>query len=245
MNLRISALLPVVPVFFLALMAAGCAASGDATQEEQMPPAQDSVVVRQTGPSRDDLQQELDALKTENIQLKEKLTQAERANRELLSKASDLEASIAAREQAARAAETKEAAKETVKRSYEGVSSPEDVRTYESAVAMVRNNHFQEAIAKFESLLNTSIKEDYAPNCRHWMGLAYFGLKDYKAALEQFNQVFAFKFSTKKDDAQMMIAECYEKMGDVKQAKAEYQKLVKTYPTSEYVKRAKMKARQL
>lgn len=240
MNLRISALLPVLAACVLGMMAAGCASSNE-TQGEQMP-ARDTVAVQQTGPSREELQQELDALKTANIQMREKLAQAEKTNRDLLSKASDLEASITAREQAARAAAE---AKAAPKHSYEGITSAADKRVYQSAVRLVKKNHFKEAITKFESLLNTTIKEDFAPNCRHWLGLAHFGLKDYKAALEQFNQVFAFKYSTKKDDAQFMIAQCYEKMGDRKQAKDEYQKLVTTYPTSEFVKRAQNKAQHL
>ena len=239
MNLRISALLPVFTALCLSLMAAGCAASTDLTEEEQQTPARDTVVVRQEGPSRDEMQQELDVMKTENVQLKEKLSAAEKTNRDLVSKASDLEASIAARDQASRTAEMKAPAK----RSYEGVTTPEDARMYEAAVKMVKRNNCKNAIPKFESLLNT-VKEDLAPNCRHWLGLAYFGLKDYKAALDQFNEVFAFKFSTKKDDAQFMIAQCYEKLGDRAQAKAEYQKFVKTYPTSEYIARAKKKANQ-
>jgi TolA-binding protein len=242
MNMRISALLPVIAALFLTFMVAGCAASGETAEEETMQPAKDTVAVSQpAGPTRDDLQHELDALKTENIQLKDKLTTAEKANRELVSKASDLEASIAAREQAPKAVVPEVAAP----RSMEGVTAPADVRTYQAAVALVRNNSFREAIAKLDPLLATSVKEDLAPNCHHWMGLAYFGLKEYKSALDQFGQVFNFKFSNKKDDAQLMIAECYEKMGNPKQAKAEYKKLVKTYPTSEFVKRAKKKIREL
>jgi TolA-binding protein len=241
MNLRISALLPAVAAFFMTFIVIGCAASGDTAEEETMP-ARDTVAVsRPSGPTRDELQQELDALKTENIQLKEKLSAAENTNRSLVSKASDLEASIAAREQSAKAAE----AAVPAKRPMEGVSTPEDIRIYKTAVANVKKGNFRDAIPKFESLLKSSIKEDYAPNCHHWLGLAYFGLKDYKTALEQFNGVFDFKFSSKKDGAQLMIAQCYEKMGDVKQAKAEYQKLVKTYPTSQYLKRAQRKARTL
>lgn len=242
MNLRISTLLPVAAAFSMTVMMIGCAASEDMTEEGMMPPARDTTTVsRPVGPTRDELQQELDVLKTENIQLKEKLAGAEKTNRDLLSKASDLEASIAAREQSAKAAE----AAVPAKRSLEGVTAPEDMRVYESAVVMVKKGKFSEAVPKFESLLKLSVKEDYAPNCHHWLGLALFGLKEYKAALEQFNGVFAFKFSNKKDDAQLMIAQCYEKMGELKQAKAEYQKLVKTYPASEFVKRAKKKARQL
>ncbi len=237
MTPRISALLPSAAAVFLTFMMIGCAASDEMMEEDMMPPAQDTVASAPAGPSRDELQQELDVLKTENIQLKEKLTAAEKSNRDLLSKASDLEASIAARAKTADAA--------PAKRSFEGVTSPEDMRVYEAAVAAVKTGRFQEAVPKFESLLKFSVKEDYAPNCRHWLGLAFFGLKEYTAALEQFNGVFAFKFSSKKDDAQLMIAQCYEKMGDRKKAKAEYQKLVTTYPASEFVKRAKKKARQL
>jgi tol-pal system protein YbgF len=242
MNLRISALFPVVAAFFLAVFMIGCAASEDTSAEATKPAPVDTVAVSHpSGPTRDELQQELDALKTENIQLKEKLSAAENTNRSLLSKASDLEAAIAAREQSAKAATPAAPAK----RSMEGVTSADDLRTYDAAVAMVKKGTFSEAIPKFQALLSSSVKEDYAPNCRYWMGLAYFGLKDYKNALEQFNGVFEFKFSNKKDDAQLMIAQCYEKQGDMKQAKLEYQKLVKLYPASEFVKRAKKKIQQL
>ncbi len=241
MNLRISAVLPIVCALCITFILIGCGSSADTT-DTTMAPARDTVVVSHpSGPTRDELQQDLDALKTENIQLKDKLSAAENSNRTLLSKASDLEASIAAREQSAKTAEKVVPAK----RSFEGVTSAEDLRTYHSAVAMVKNGKLTESIPKFESLLATSIKEDYAPNCRHWLGLAYFGLKDYKSALEQFNGVFEFKFSNKKDGAQLMIAQCYEKMGDAKQAKIEYEKLVKMYPASPYVERAQKKARRL
>jgi tol-pal system protein YbgF len=237
MNRRISALLPILAALFMTFFVIGCTASGGAT-EETLPVRDTLVVAPASGPTRDELQQELDALKTDNIQMKEKLNAAERTNHDLLSKASDLEASIAAREQRAKAAAV-------VARSYEGATSRDDVRVYKAAVEMVRNGKFRESIASFEALLNTSVKKDYAPNCRHWMGLAYFGLRDYASALEEFNGVFEFPFSNKKDDAQLMIAQCYEKMGDLKQAKAEYEKLLKTYPASEYAERAKKKVGRL
>ncbi len=143
MNSRISALLPFAVAVFLTFMMIGCAASDELLDEDMMPPAQDTVASAPAGPSRDELQQELDVLKTENIQMKEKLSAAEKTNRDLLSKASDLEASIAARAQSAKAAEASPA-----KRSLEGVTSPEDMRVYESAVAAVKANRFQEAVPK-------------------------------------------------------------------------------------------------
>lgn len=259
MNLRNTAFVPAIVALFITFIVIGCAASDDmTTEEEAVSLNSDTAVVVEQAPSATptsyELQQELDAIKTENFQLKQKLTAAENSNRALLSKASDLEAAIAAREQSAKAGSSKtldveatqrEKKGKSITRSFEGVTERSDVRIYESAVNMVKKGLFTEAIAKFELLLNTAIKEDYAPNCRHWMGLAFYGLKDYQSALEQFNGVSEFKFSTKKEDAQLMIAQCYEKMGDVKRARTEYEKLVRTYPAGQHVDRAKKKARTL
>ena len=47
------------------------------------------------------------------------------------------------------------------------------------------------------------------------------------------------KNSEKKADAQFMIAQTYERLGDKIKAKAAYEKVVKDYPMSKNVKRAK------
>jgi TolA-binding protein len=186
------------------------------------------------------MQKEVDELKTDNIQLQNKLSAEEQANKDLTAKVSDLEAAqAAAQEQAAKAMAAK--SKKHMWMKPGEASSSEEVQKYEDAVALANGRKFQEAIDAFQQLLDGGIKSDYADNCHYWMGLSYFGEKNFPSALEQFNHVLEFKVSEKKDDAQFMIARCYDRMGKHDQAQAEYKKLIDLYPNSEYVRDAEAK----
>ncbi len=188
------------------------------------------------------LQQEIDALKTENIDLKKKYETSEQLNKNQSAKISDLEAALAAKNTKMIAAEPAPV-KMSAKKSTPGTSTNANVQAYESAVGLAKERKFNDAIKQLQSLLDGNVRDDYADNCHYWIGESYFQMKQYKNAIEHFKMVANYKFSEKKDDAQLMVAQSYEKIGNASQAKTEYQKLVDEYPTSEYVKRAKSKLR--
>ncbi len=192
------------------------------------------------GPSAAELQSELDAIKSENMQLKEKNSTLQQTNKTLTNKVSDLEAANAA---LAKANKKPEPAPMPSRSTVAGASSPEMVRAYEGAVNKTRNKNYREAMSQFQALLNSGVKDDLADNCHYWLGECNFHLKEYSQAIQQFQLVQGFKYSEKKDDAQVMIARSYEMLGDRSKARSEYQKLVDMYPTSEYVKRARAKLR--
>jgi TolA-binding protein len=192
------------------------------------------------GPSHDQLQTDLDAIKTENMQLKDQLTAAEQANRDLMAKISDLEAAKLAlqKQQTEKPAMVKAATPAAP-----GKSTPEEVNAYKSSVSKFNAKSYAEAISDLQTLLNSGIKDDYADNCHYWLGLSYFQTKEYDSAIKHFQQVMNYRFSEKKDDSQIMIARAYERMGNKEQALTEYQKLVDMYPTSEWVGRARARLR--
>ncbi len=190
------------------------------------------------------LQQQIEEIKTENIQLKQKFDAADQKNKELMAKVSDLEAAqITAQEEAMKQESALSSATKSpsMKRAPAGTSTDEDVQSYEGAVGLAKERQFKEAIEEFTALLDAGIKADYADNCHYWIGLCYFGLRDYKTAIEHFKDVEKFKVSEKKDDSQFMIAQSYERMGNRQQSQAEYRKFVEMYPNSEYLKRAQAK----
>lgn len=194
--------------------------------------------VQQEGPTKEQLQGELDAIKTENMQLKDENSSLQQTNRDLTNKVSDLEAANAA---LASAPKKSEPAKVTRRASSPGSSSPEEIQAYENAVAKTRSRNFSGAINDLQSLLSNGIKDDFADNCHYWIGECNFQMKEYAQAIQHFHQVQGYKYSEKNDDAQLMIARSYELLGDRTKARAEYQKLVDMYPTSEYVRRARAK----
>ena len=207
-------------------------------QPAQEKPAQEQPA-QQEGPTKEQLQSDLDALKSENVQLKDENSTLHQTNKDLSNKISDLEAANAALSSAPRKSEPVRASVKHM--AMPGTSSPEEIKAYEGAVNLARNKNFRESMNGMQSLLNSGIKDDYADNCHYWLGECNFQMKDYSKAIEHFEHVLTYKFSEKKDDAQLMIAQSYERLGDKTKAHAEYQKLVDMYPTSEYVKRAKAK----
>lgn len=215
----------------------------DTTAVPAAPP--ETTVVVQAPPTKEEvLQGQIEEIKTENVQLQQKLDASDQKNKELMAKLSDLEAAqIAAQEKATKPSTSSTSAVKpmTMKKAPAGRSTSDDIQHYEGAVSLAKEKKFKEAIDEFQSLLDGGIKSDYADNCHYWIGLSYFGMHEYKTAIQHFQEVEKFKVSEKKDDSQFMIAQSYERMGNRQQSQVEYRKFVELYPNSEYVKRAQAK----
>lgn len=213
--------------------------------EQQEQPAETQLPVTEQaaqtteGPTPEQLQADLDALKTENIQLKEQLAASEQMNRDLNAKVSDLEAANIALKNSGPSRPAHASARPAMA----GKSSPEEIQAYENAVGKFNGKSYRDVVTEMQGLLNAGIKEDYADNCHYWTGLSYYQLKEYTTAIEHLNQVLNYRFSEKKDDAQIIIAQAYERLGDKEKALTEYKKLIDMYPTSEYVGRARARIR--
>ena len=110
---------------------------------------------------------------------------------------------------------------------------------YERGLGLAREKHYEEAASVFMGLLNTSPPEGLESNCHYWIGECYYGMRQYREALPHFEQVLGYQQTSKKDDAQLMIANCYKRVGDKEHARQEYQKLIDQYPASPYVQRAR------
>jgi TolA-binding protein len=116
---------------------------------------------------------------------------------------------------------------------------------YQEALQTYRAHRLQDAIQKFETLLTADSKNSLADNCQYWIGEAYYDMANFNQAILAFEKVFTYANSNKDDHAQLKIGLCYEKMNDRAKAKAEFQKLVNDYPTSEYIGFAKRKVSEL
>ncbi|MDP1676133.1 MAG: tetratricopeptide repeat protein [Bacteroidota bacterium] len=221
----------------------------DQPQETTEEPAQEPAVqeqpiqeqpVIQEGPTKEQLQADLDAIKSENMQLKDENSSLQQTNKDFSTKISDLEAANAALANSSKKAEPVKVQK---RQAIAGKSSSDEIRAYESAISIAKSRNYRDAIGELQTLLNSGIKDDYADNCHYWMGECNFQLKDYSQAIQHFQLVQGYRFSEKRDDAQIMIAQSYERLGDKQKSKTEYQKLLDMYPTSEYAKRARAKVK--
>jgi TolA-binding protein len=233
-----------------AIMFSGCQGSEEAYEAEAAPAPADTTAKVDTAaavaavtpaePSESEklqaqLRREMDDLKAENIALKTKMAAAEKKSKDLMAKVSDLEAAQAAsQEQAVRPVPAVPARK-----SFAEKSTKSQIAQYEKAVTLAKMNKFQASITKMQSLLDGGIGVDFAGHCYYWMGLCYFSLHDYKAAIEQFREVLALQTSSKKDAAHLMLGKTYRKSGHMEEAKAEFKRLIEEYPHSKYAAEAR------
>lgn len=110
---------------------------------------------------------------------------------------------------------------------------------YARALELFRAKNYAVASTTLQSVLDSGAPVELQDNCHYWLGECSYAQKNYNEAITHFQQVFTFARSEKKDDAQIMIANCYFDMGDKVTAKKEYERLVTKFPASPFVKKAK------
>jgi len=116
---------------------------------------------------------------------------------------------------------------------------------YQDARKDYLERQYRVAIEKFESILITNTQHSLSDNCQYWIGESYWGLGNYQAALAAFKKVFSFEKSNKEDAAQLKIGLCYMRLNDKDKAKQELQRLIDSYPSSEFISSARRFLAQL
>ncbi len=116
---------------------------------------------------------------------------------------------------------------------------------YHSALNLISKKQYEEAIPLLLETLKTEKSTEVLSNSYYWLGESYFGISKYDQAIFNFQKVISYKNSSKLDDAQLMVAESFQRLGRNEEAKKAFQKLVDFFPTSEFVPRAKKMLQKL
>lgn len=180
-----------------------------------------------------EIDRELEELRTENTQLKQKILKLEEDNRALNTELSDsdiqLMAEKARADSLARLSPSARAGVSPV-----GGSQAE----YQQALADFRARRYDDAIYRLEGLLNSGANSGMADNYHYWLGESYFAKRNYSTAVSHFESVLASRASEKKGDAQYMVARSYEQLGNTAQAREAYRTFIENYPSSRLIPRA-------
>lgn len=192
-------------------------------------------------------EKQIEDLRTENTSLKQKIVKLEQDNRTLNTMMAESEGKIQAErwradslQQALASAPTAAAAPVApVEEPAYVPESPMSITSYEEALQAFNAKRYDDAIAALEGMLSQGVSKDFEDNCSYWIGESRFAKKQYKDAIASFEQVMTYAVSEKKGDAQYMIAQSYERLGNKAKAKECYEKVVKDYPLSKVVKKAK------
>ncbi len=118
------------------------------------------------------------------------------------------------------------------------ISAEEYKNKYDEARAAFESRNYRTAIDYFEALLASNSSHPLADNAQYWIGESHYALRQYDAAIIDFEKVLTFPRSNKKADAQFKLGLCYIRKGDTAKAAEEFDRLKADYPKSRYVARA-------
>ena len=109
---------------------------------------------------------------------------------------------------------------------------------YKIAHQMYMASNYDSSIKKFRYLLDNDISDDLADNCQFWIAQILFVKNSYKLAIEEFNKVLNYDNSNKKSNALYKMGLCYIKLNNNTKAIESFEKIIKSYPKSEYYNKA-------
>lgn len=90
----------------------------------------------------------------------------------------------------------------------------------DKSISTFERGNYKKALSRFETILET-YSDDV--NANFYAGICLFNLQEYNSAIDHFSNCLEGKFSNFDEEAQWMIAECYEKSGAKSKAKELYE----------------------
>jgi TolA-binding protein len=120
----------------------------------------------------------------------------------------------------------------------QSAAAESDSALYRAALALFSSRDYRGAMQRLELVLQHSPKGSYAERCYYWTGECHYALEEYDGAIGAFEKALAFG-GAKADDACLKIGLCRLKTGSRLRARDQFEKLIRDYPSSEYVPRAR------
>ena len=199
----------------------------------------DQIKLRQTEQAEQtrrsllDLNNQIEALKTEIARLRGANEQLARDLAEVQRKQKDLQQGA---EERLRKLEPQPVALD----GKEFVAEPDERRAYDDAMALMRKGDFAAAASAFAAFQKRWPKSGYAEAVQFWLGNAQYGKREYREAIATFRAlVAATPENPRVPEALLAIANCQVELKDLAGARRTLDGLVKTHPKSEAAQAAR------
>tara|TARA_B100001750_G_C15437155_1_gene561557 strand:- start:876 stop:1319 length:444 start_codon:yes stop_codon:yes gene_type:complete len=132
------------------------------------------------------------------------------------------------------------------------LSEEEYREKYIESLSFYQNGEWAKSLQGFNFLISVDHSHDLADNCQYWIAEVNWATKDYQEAIKEFEKVHKFPGTNKGDDAYLKLGMCYNELArlskDPNQSNIEklkrkalenFEMMLRIYPDSEYINRAK------
>ena len=116
---------------------------------------------------------------------------------------------------------------------------------YDAALRLFLARQYLAALQAFSKLAVESEKDEWTDNCLYWLGEAQFGIRNYDAALAEFEKVFNFRNSNKVEAAMLKMGIIHSILGNDELAKLCFDLVLAKYPQSDSAPKARLYLQQL
>ena len=193
-----------------------------------------------------DLQNQIEALRSDVARLNGQNEQAGRDLMELQRRQKDL---AQGQQELVRGVDERVSKFEPAKVTVDGrefLAQPAERTAFDAALASFRAGDFAAAQSAFLSLLSRYPKTGYGPSSLFWLGNAQYATRDYKEAITNFRILLsAAPDHPKAPEALLSIANCQIELKDVRGARKSLEDLARNYPQSEAAQAGKERLARL
>lgn len=151
---------------------------------------------------------------------------------------------LAAKSEPVKVKSSKPAAKKMPENKPAVASQKFDQAEYMAGVFAYQREDYSEALKHFDKLLLTNVSQRTTANVLYWMADSHQRQSNYQQALEILDKVLSLGQTDRRDDALIQKGLLFRKLGQEEQALFAFEKLVDEYPTSEYVKLARLELKK-
>lgn len=117
---------------------------------------------------------------------------------------------------------------------------PREKGEYDAAVLLLQDNKFKEALAKFDRFAAKWPDSPYRQEALFWQGTCAFALERYKDVIDIQNRLIKdYPKGARAADAMLLVGSAQAAAGNVKAARATFNKVMKTYPDTDAAAAAK------
>jgi len=117
---------------------------------------------------------------------------------------------------------------------------------YREGLALIHQGSCNQAVPKLRDFIRKNPKSDLADNAQYWIGSCYYTQKDYNRAIIELNEVLLkYPKGDKVPAALIMLADAFADSGDKIDARLILQKLISDHPKSEEAERGRQKLQSL
>jgi tol-pal system protein YbgF len=124
--------------------------------------------------------------------------------------------------------------------------SPPEKAAFDRALALLLASDFSKAAQAYVQFLNQYPTSAYTASVLYWLGNAQYASKDLRGSVNTHKRmVVQFPKHSRVPEAMLAMGNAHEELGDAKAARADWEALIKTHPSSEAASTARERLKQL